>query len=57
MSKLIELWLDQTDDQKLEFENIMLNDLNEIKFCRTHRIVGNEETNESFIVPCIWGRI
>lgn len=51
MSKLIDLWLEQTDDEKLEFKKIMEDQLNEIEFCRTHRVVGDPEAGTSFIIP------
>ncbi len=51
MSKLIDLWLEQTDDEKLEFKKIMKDQLNEIEFCRTHRVVGDSDAGTSFLVP------
>ncbi len=53
MSKLIDLWLEQTDAEKLEFKKIMEEQLNEIEFWETHQIVGDEEAGTSFIIPVI----
>lgn len=51
MSKLIDLWLEQSDDEKLEFKKIMEDQIQEIEFARTHMVVGDPEAGTSFLVP------
>ena len=48
MNRLLKLWNDLTDDQKWELKKQIEEDLKDIKFWKTHQVVG--EPGKQFII-------